>query len=108
MRKCALSLCSLLFIAGVVLSAEVTLKSYNKEKKEVTVTDKDGKDATYKITDKTKIVFTDKDGNSKDGTFEAVEKILSTEKAAGRAKFDITADKDVATELKFKTRKAGK
>jgi hypothetical protein len=105
MRKCILSLGCFLFMAGVALSAEVTLKSFNKEKKEVTVTDKDGKDNTYKITDKTKIVFTDKDGNAKEGTYDAVEKILGNEKAAGRAKFDLTADKDVVTEIKLKARK---
>lgn len=105
MRKCILAIGCFFIMAGVAWGAEVTLKSYNKDKKEVTVTDKDGKDATYKITDKTKIVFTDKDGNAKEGTLDAVEKILSNEKAAGRAKFDLTADKDAVTELKFKTRK---
>lgn len=105
MRKVLLSLGCLLAMSAVAAAAEVTLKSYNKDKKEVTVTGADGKDATYRITDKTKFAFVDKDGNAKDGTLEAVEKILSNEKAAGKAKFDLTADKDAATELKFKLRK---
>jgi hypothetical protein len=104
MRKLFLSLGCMLLMTGLVVAAEVTLVKYDAAKKEVTVKEGD-KEATYKITDKTKIVFIDKDGNAKEGTLEAVEKILSNEKAAGKAKFDVTADKGTATELKFKLRK---
>lgn len=104
MRKLLLSLGCLLGMAGFVLAAEVTLVKYDAAKKEVTV--KDGnKEATYKLTTATKVTFIDKDGNAKAGTFETVEKVLTSEKAPGKAKFDITTDKDTVTEIKFKTRK---
>lgn len=106
MRRIVLSLACFIVLAGVALGTEVTLKSFNKDKKELTVADKDGKEATYKITEKTKFVFTDKDGNAKEGNYESVEKILSNEKAAGKAKFDVTVENDVVSELKFRARKA--
>jgi len=91
-------------MSGVVVAAEVTLVSFDKDKKEITVQDGDKK-ATYKITDKTKITFANKDGTVKEGTYDAVEKIMSSPKAAGKAKFEIVADKDALTELKFKANK---
>jgi hypothetical protein len=104
MRKLVLGLTCLLFMSGVVLAAEVTLVSFDKDKKEITVKDGD-KEATYKITDKTKISFVSKDGTAKEGTYEAVEKIMSSPKAAGKAKFEIATDKGALTELKFKAPK---
>ena len=102
MRKLLLSLCCLAFMAGVVIAGDmVVLKSYNKDTKEVTVTDKDGKEAKYKLTDKTKYIAVTKDGD-KEGKFEDVEKMLSSDKAAGKAKLEITTDKDTITELKTK------
>ena len=104
MRKLFLALCALFFMTGVMVAADmVVLKSYDKDKKAVTVTDKDGKEATYKLTDKTKYTFTTKDGD-KEAKFEDVEKMLSSEKAQGKAKLEITTDKGAITELKTKGR----
>jgi len=94
MRKLMLSVCALFCSIGLVLAGEVTFVKFDKEKKEVTV--KDGnKEMTYKITDKT--------------TFKAGEKDVDSEKALprfekmkeGKSKFDLTAEKDTATEIKF-------
>jgi hypothetical protein len=105
MRKLVLSLAAVLFVTGLVLADTVTLKSYKPATKEVTVTDKDGKEATYKVTDKTKVMVTDKDGNKKEGTMANLEKMLGNEKLAGKAKFDITTSGDTITEI---TTKGGK
>jgi hypothetical protein len=101
MRKVLLSLWCLLAMSGLALAAEVVLVKFDKEKKEMTVKEGD-KEATYKITDKTKITFAAKDGTAKEGTYETVEKILTSPNAPGKAKFDITTDKDTVTEMKFK------
>lgn len=107
MRKLLMSLGCMFLMAGLVIAAEtVTLKSYDKEKKAVTVTDKDGKDATYPIANDVKVTNVDKDGNKKEGKFENFEKLLSSEKAAGKAKFDITVEKGKITE--FVTKGGGK
>ena len=104
MRQIALSMCCLFAMTGLALAAEVTLVKFDKDKKEMTVKDGD-KESTYKITDKTKITFTGKDGTAKEGTYDVVEKIMTSPKAAGKAKFEITTDKDAITELKFKANK---
>ncbi len=105
MRKMLLALGLALFAAGVVAADPVTLVKYNPDKKEVTVKDKDGKEATYKLTEKTKYFATDADGNKKDGDPERVTKMLGSEKAAGKAKFDITVSGGVITELTTKGKK---
>jgi hypothetical protein len=105
MRKLLLALFMALIAAGVVGADTVTLVKYDGGKKEVTVKDKDGKEATYKLTDKTKYVTVDKDGNKKEGDSERATKILGNEKAAGKAKFDITVADGAITELTFQGRK---
>jgi hypothetical protein len=105
MRKMLFAVCVALFVAGVVAADPVTLVRYNADKKEVTVKDKDGKEATYKLTEKTKFIVIDADGNKKDGDAERATKMLSSEKAAGKAKFEITVADGAITEL---TTKAGK
>jgi hypothetical protein len=102
MRKLLLSLASVLFMAGLVVAAEVTLVRYDKDKKELTVKDDDGKETTYRITDKTKFSQTGKDGTSKDLNYEGAEKRLTNEKAVGKAKLDITTSGKDVTEIKFK------
>ncbi|HJZ55177.1 MAG TPA: hypothetical protein VKE74_09475 [Gemmataceae bacterium] len=105
MRKLLLSLCCVLGTAGLVLAGEVTLLKYDAAKKEVTVKEGD-KEAIYRITDKTRVVFVNADGSTKAGEVGSLDKILGSEKAAGKAKFEITTDKDNAiTEIKFKGRK---
>jgi hypothetical protein len=100
-----LALCLALFAAGVVVADPVTLVKYDGDKKEVTVKDKDGKEATYKLTEKTKYLVIDADGNKKDGDAEKVTKMLGSEKAAGKAKFEITVANGAITELTTKARK---
>jgi hypothetical protein len=102
MRKLLLAIATLFFMAGLVVAAEVTLVKFDKDKKEVTVKDKDDKEKTYKITDKTKFSSTDKDGNTTETTYEKAEKRLSNEKGWGKMKMDLTADGDKATEIKYK------
>lgn len=100
MRKLLLSLGCLFFLAGAVLAAEATLVKYDKDKKEVTVKEGD-KEKTYKLTDKTKYFTTDKDGKDTEAKFEDIEKRISSDKAAGKAKLNITTDGDNITELKM-------
>src|SRR5437016_11272999 len=73
MRKLLLSLACMLFMAGLVIAAEYTIVSYDKDKKVLTVTDKDGKEVTGKLTDATKAYRIDKDGNKVDGKVEGIE-----------------------------------
>jgi len=103
MRKLVLSIAAMLFMAGLVVAAEVTLVKYDKDKKELTVKDADGKEKTYKIGDKTKFTVAGKDGD-KEGTFENTEKLLTNEKfvGSGKIKWDITTEGDKITEVKMK------
>lgn len=99
MRKLLLAVGCALLAAGVVVADPVTLVKYNADKKEVTVKDKDGKEATYKLTEKTKYLVVDKEGNKKDGDPERVTKMLASEKAAGKAKFDVTVKDGSVVEI---------
>lgn len=98
MRKLMLSLCCLLFMTGVMLAAEHTLVSFNKDTNVATFKDKDGKEVTGKLSDKTKVFVVDKDGNKKEGKVENVIKALSNEKAVGK-KFDVTISGGEVTEV---------
>ena len=97
MRKLIVAVLCLFVSAGLLLAAPVIFVSYDKEKKELKV--KDGEDTkTYKINDKT--------------TFKAGDKDVDADKAGERlgkmkdgAKFDVTVEKDVVTEVKFKGKK---
>jgi hypothetical protein len=94
----------MLFMAGFVLAAEVTLLKYDKDKKEVTV--KEGDDQkTYKITDKTKFSAVDQTGNAKELSYDDALKGLCNPKAEGRLKFNITTKDGEITEAKMKARK---
>jgi hypothetical protein len=93
MRKLFLSLACLAFMAGLVYAAEYTIVSYDKDKKELTIKDKDGKEVKGVATDKTKVILIDKDGNKSDGKFEDVEKRWSSDKAKGK-KAELTIDTD--------------
>lgn len=105
MRKMLFAVAAALFAAGVVAADPVTLVKSNLDKKEVTVKDKDGNEKTYKLTEKTKYYVIDADGNKKDGDVERVNKMLGSDKAAGKAKFEITVVDGAITEL---TTKGGK
>jgi hypothetical protein len=104
MRKLLLSIACSLFMAGLVFATEYTIVSYDKDKKVVTLKDKDGKEVTGKLTDKTKVVRIDKDGAKTEGKLEGVEKMLSSDKAKGR-KLEATIDGGSITEI---TTKGGK
>lgn len=96
MRKLALALVAMFVTVGLTLAAQVTLVKFDEEKKTVTVKDKDDKEATYKISDKTKF----KSGDKEVPTEKAL-KALANPKAAGKLKMDIETDKDELTEVKL-------
>lgn len=103
MRKLLLSLSALFLVAGLVIAADtVTLVKFDKETKKVTVKDKDGKESTYEITAKTKFVGKGKDGEKKEYEYDFVEKMLSSEKAVGKAQMDIEAKDGKLTEVTLK------
>ena len=102
MRKLLVSFLCVVFMAGLVIAAEVTMVKFDKDKKELTVKDDKDKETTYKLTDKIKYSTAGK-GGDKDLKYEDIEKALSNEKAVGR-KMDITVEKGEITELKLKGR----
>ena len=104
MRKFLTALLCTAGHAGLAQATEVTLVKYDKDKKEVTVKEEGG-EKTYKVSEATRFTFTDQDGKETTGNFAAAEKTLKNEKAAGRAKLDITTMKDAITAMKFKGRK---
>jgi len=104
MRKLLLSLATFLFMAGLVVAAEYTIVSYDKDTKTVTLKDKDSKEVKGTLTDKTKVTRIDKDGNKTEGKLEGVEKMLSSDKAAGR-KLEATIEDGKITEITTKGKK---
>jgi len=105
MRKYVLAAVACMFTVGLALAGDVVFLSYDKDKKELKV--KDGDDTkTFKVTDKTTFKRTGKDGTDKDVPndkgIEALEKMDGNEKAKGKAKLNITTDKDTVTEIKMK------
>jgi hypothetical protein len=104
MRKLLLSLVCVLFVAGgLVLADQYTIVSYDKDKKVLTVKDKDGKESTGKLTDATKVTVIDKDGNKTEGKLGGLEKSWSSDKAPGR-KVDLTIKDGNITEVTTKRR----
>ncbi len=104
MRKVMLALTALLLTVGLTLAAPVRLVKFDEDKKEVKV--KEGKkgeevEKTYKLNDKTK--FFDEDKEIK--MDEAVKKMSGDKAVKG---FDLKADGDTATEIKFMARKKKK
>ncbi|MCS6863752.1 MAG: hypothetical protein RMJ56_07215 [Gemmataceae bacterium] len=99
MRKMLLALFALVFMAGLVVAVEVTVVSYDKEKKELKVKEGD-KENTYKITDKTKFTVLLKD-EAKESNYDTFEKRVTNPKAKN-VKLDITTDGGNVTEVKWK------
>jgi len=97
MRKLLLSLSCLAFMAGIVVAADYTVVSYDKEKKVLTVKDKDGKEVTGKLTDKTKVMMMKKD-EKVEGKVETLEKMWSSDKAVGK-KVELTIEKGEITDV---------
>ncbi len=99
MRKMLLALFALVFMAGLVVAVDVTVVSYDKDKKELKV--KEGeKESTYKITDKTKFTVEIKN-EAKEANYETFEKRVTNPKAKN-VKLNITTDGDTITEVKWK------
>ena len=94
MRKLIVAALSLLLSADLLLAAPVIFQSYDKEKKELKVKDGD-KEITYKLNDKTTYKAGDTDVPA-DKVAERLSKLKE-----GKSKLEITAEKDVATEVKF-------
>jgi hypothetical protein len=103
MRKLSMALACTLFITGLVVAAEVTLVKYDPEKKAVTVKEGDV-EKTYTLTEKTK-VYVIRDGKAEDATVDTAIKVLSNDRAKGKLKFELTADKDEIAEMKLRPRK---
>jgi hypothetical protein len=117
MRKVMLAVATMLFMAGLVVAAEVTVVKFDKDKKEVVVKEGDA-EKTYKFTDKTKVYTTDKEGTKTDAKYEDLERRLdfmtkakgddAKGKGKGKGKggfankLDITTDGDTITEVKFR------
>ncbi len=97
MRKLLLSLLCLLFMTGVVLSADAIFVSFKDSK--LTVKEGDA-EKTYTVNDSTKIIITDADGNKKDGKLKMLENMKS-----GKSKMVITTEKDVVTTISVKAGK---
>lgn len=97
MRKFVLSALALFLSVGLVVAGQVTFVKYDAAKKELTVKDGDA-EKTYKVTDKTKVKRGDKDADL-EKTLKGFEK--NGEKMAGKAKMEVTVEKDEITELKL-------
>src|SRR5262245_38274781 len=105
MRKLLSAVFGLVVSAGLVVAAEVTLVKYDKDKKELTVKDKAGKESVYKVTDKTTVTTYNKDLNYEDKSFDRFEAKLASPKAAGLLKFEITTEKYTVKNIKFPIRR---
>lgn len=108
MRKFLCSLAVMALTTGLVLAAEVSVVSYDKDTKEVKVKDDKDNVKTYKITDKTKVTVIDQDGKETEGKVEDLTRRLGfAGKGGGKggaAKLDITTDGDTITAVKMKGR----
>lgn len=93
MRKFALAVVALAFSFGMLVAGEVLFVKYDGDKKELTVKDGD-KEKVLKVTDKTTFKRGDKDVPSDKG-LETLGKLKD------KAKLEVTAEKDSATEIKF-------
>ncbi len=98
MRKFALAAFALVCSFGLVIAGEVVFMKYDDAKKELTVKDGD-KEKTIKITDKTTFKRGDKDVPA-DKAIPSFSKMKE-----GKSKFEVTVDKDTATEIKFAGKK---
>lgn len=93
MRKFVLASLTLLLTLGLTIAAQVRFVSYDADTKELKVTEGD-EEKTYKITDKTVFKTGDKETKSESG-------IRRLSKMKAKSKFELTAEKDEVTEIKF-------
>jgi hypothetical protein len=104
MRKLLLALVCLLLLGGLAAAVEVTLVSFDKEQKEVTVNEGE-EQKVYRITDATKFFGVDPAGKTRAMTYDDAVKGLGNEKSEGRLKFNITVKDDEIVEAKFRAKK---
>lgn len=101
MRKLLMSLATVLFMAGLVIAAEVSIVKYDKDKKEVTV-EEGGKEVVYKVSEKVKVTIVDKDGNKTEGKAENFFKRLENIEKSKNKKMDITVKDKEITEVQYR------
>lgn len=109
MRKFLCSLALVALTTGLVLAAEVSVVSYDKDTKEVKVKDDKDNVKTYKLTDKTKVTVIDAEGKETEGKLEDLTRRLEFAGKGGKggkggAKLDITTDGGTITAVKMKAR----
>jgi hypothetical protein len=105
MRKMLMALLVMFFMAGLVVAVEVTVVSYDKEKKEIKVKEGDA-EKVYKVGEKAKFTTTDFKGeNAKESDYAAFEKRVTGKGGKKGIRIDITTDKDTITEAKWKAGK---
>ena len=104
MSKLPLSLACLLLMAGLALSNEYTIISYDKGRKVLILKDKAGKEMECQLSERTKVTRVKKDGTKIEEDVTRREKMLSSGDAAGK-KIDATVEKGQVTEI---TAKRGK
>jgi hypothetical protein len=104
MRKLLIALMTVFLMAGLSVAVEVTLVSYDKEKKELKYME-GGSEKTATVDKDTKFTTTDRKGqNAKDADYDAFEKIVSR-KGKKAVKIDITAKDGKITEAQWKAGK---
>jgi hypothetical protein len=101
MRKFVLAGVALFFSVGLALAVQVSFVKYDKEKKELTVKDKEGKETSYKVTDKTEFKAKGKDGTEKDIPNDKGVARLEKMKEGSKARFDIETEKHDLKSLTF-------
>ena len=104
MRKLLLTFGCSLLMGGLVAAAEVTLITFDHDKKEVTV--KDGNaEHVYRITDATKFVGVDIAGNSRAMSYDDAVKGLSNSKSEGKLTFNVTVKDGEIVEARMRAKK---
>ena len=111
MRKFLLALFAMLLMVGLTKAVVVEVESFDKETAELKYKDGDAT-KTVKVDKKGKFTTTDNKGeNAKESTYDAFAAYASSkggkDKKTAR-KIDITIEKDVVTEAKWKTFGKGK
>jgi hypothetical protein len=105
LRKMLMALVAMFAMAGLVVAVEVTVVSYDKEKKEIKVKEGDA-EKTYIVSDKAKFTVTDFKGeNAKEADYAAFEKRVTGKGGKKGIRLDITTSGGKLTEA---TWKAGK
>jgi hypothetical protein len=90
----------LLLLSGMAAAVEVTLLSFDKDHKTVTVREGEA-EKVYRITDATKFYGVDPDGNAREMTYDDAQKGLGNDKARGALKFNVTLKGEDIVEAKF-------